>query len=287
MNRTSHTTPSTTLKPWRQPWMLPQTSWACCSTQTRLNLAAQAFEPVSLEEMDGVALLDRVDTKFVLTSRQLLEMLPALQQDYWMLEVNGRRLNRYRTLYFDTPNFELYHAHINERVERYKVRSREYVDLHLSFLEVKHHTRKDRTIKSRMLTETQVVQMGAETNRWLSEAAPLDAGALQARLWNTFTRMTLVSKACCERVTLDFNLAFSSDRRLVRLDGLVVAEVKVEVGSQASSFTRVMRSRRLRPQGFSKYAVGVAMLYDGVKKNTIKPKLLLVDQMMKKIVGDE
>ncbi len=64
----------------------------------------------------------------------------------------GKRLNHYRTLYFDTPDFELYLLHVNGRADRYKVRSREYTDTHLSYLEVKHRTPKDRTIKERLST---------------------------------------------------------------------------------------------------------------------------------------
>src|SRR4029079_15120807 len=67
--------------------------------------AVETFAPISLEEMDAVALLDRVDLKFLLTPKQLMAVLAPLAQVYRVLSVNTVRLNRYRTLYFDTPNF--------------------------------------------------------------------------------------------------------------------------------------------------------------------------------------
>ncbi len=134
----------------------------------RLDSLTRRFTPITLQEMDAVMLLDRTDTKFVLSTAQLLQALAAVQHDYRMLAVQGIRLNRYRTLYFDTADFALYHLHVNDRAERYKVRSREYTDSGLSFLEVKHKTRKDRTVKDRVPTARQVTQLSAAAAGWAS-----------------------------------------------------------------------------------------------------------------------
>jgi len=277
MNSTSRT--ATMTQP--QPWAVPAAAWTCRNLVPQLSDLANAFQPISLREMDEVALLDRFDTKFVMTTRQLAITLAELYNDYWMLEVNGLRLNLYRTLYFDTPAFDLYTAHANDRPERYKVRSREYADSHLSFFEVKHRTRKDRTIKERILTPQPVAEIAGGVRSWLGEVAPLDGSQLEPKLWNTFTRLTLVSKQCCERVTLDIDLAFSTEDRRVFLEGMVIAEVKMDRARRTSCFIEQMRRQRIKAQGFSKYATGVAMLYEGVKKNSLKPKLLLVEKMMK------
>ena len=269
-------------KPWPQLWMMPANDLGLSSWQE----LAESFASISLAEMDGVALLNRLDTKYVMTTRQLWDALTNLQQDYWMLEVEGLRLNRYRTLYFDTPDFALYHAHVNRRPERYKVRSREYADSHLAFLEVKHRTRKDRTIKDRVRTPEQVVTMTPEMTQWLGSVSPVNGSALEPKLWNSFLRMTLVNKQCCERVTLDLGLAFATDTRRLQLDGIAIAEVKMDGMSGASPFMLQMRSQRIHPRGFSKYAVGVALLYDGVKKNTLKPRLIWVEKMMKGMISD-
>jgi hypothetical protein len=238
------------------------------------------FAPISLGQMDEVALLNRIDTKFVLPARHVPDVLASLQSDYWALAVEGHRLSHYRTLYFDTPDFELYHAHVNGRAERYKVRSREYAESRLSFLEVKHKTRKDRTIKERLPTPEPVTLMTPGLKFWLGGVFPLDGGALEPKLWNTFKRMTLVGKHSRERVTLDIDLTFYAAGGVIRLDGIAVAEVKMDADSRASPFVAQMRARRIRERGFSKYAVGTAMLYEQVKKNALKPKLLWIEKMM-------
>jgi hypothetical protein len=40
-----------------------------------------------------------------------------------------------------------------------------------------------------------------------------------------------------------------------------------------------MRALRIQPRGISKYCLGVAMLYDTVKKNAIKPKMLWIERL--------
>ncbi|MFZ6026306.1 MAG: polyphosphate polymerase domain-containing protein [Chloroflexota bacterium] len=262
-------------RPRLQPWLLP--AWN--STAGALESVTAGYGPISLQQMDAVALLDRTDTKFVMSVEQLLKALATLRPDYRMLSIHGQRLSHYRTLYFDTADFALYHAHVNGRAERYKVRSREYIDSSLSFLEVKHKTRKGRTIKDRIRTDQPVMQITADSGRWLHRVFPLDGGTLEAKLWNTFTRITLVSKQYCERVTLDLDIAFHTEQRTARLNGVAIAEVKMDASGQDSPFLAQMRAQRLRPRGFSKYCMGVSLLYDGVKKNAIKPKALWVEKI--------
>ncbi len=63
------------------------------------------FKPISLAEMDPVALLKRRETEFVMTISQLVDTLPALVERYRALDINDLRLGAYQTLYFDTPDF--------------------------------------------------------------------------------------------------------------------------------------------------------------------------------------
>ena len=247
----------------------------------------ERFAPISLKEMDAVALLNRVDTKFVLTNSQLASVLQSLPAEYRVLCIENQRSNHYRTLYFDTPDFKLFNLHVNENAERYKVRIREYLDTFESFLEVKHKTRKNRTIKDRISTLSLQPNLTLEAERWLDDTFPYDSRNLEPKLWNTFTRMTLVNEVSCERVTLDTDLVFYSKQNYIRLDGLAVAEVKMSSGHQDSAFMQQMESRRIHPQGFSKYCMGVSMLYQDVKKNALKPKLLLMKKMIEGAVEYE
>ena len=253
----------------------------------RLRELAEKFAPISLEEMDSVALLNRTDTKFVMDNAQLLTALSALQNDYRILSVKGFRLNQYRTLYFDTTDFDLYNLHINGRAERYKVRSREYMNSRTSFLEVKHKTRKGRTIKDRISTTEQVAEMSTEDHIWLNNVYPFESQELEPKLWNSFTRITMVNEEFGERVTLDSGLMFYYKNKTARLDGIVIAEVKRDAESHSSPFLAQMRYQKIRPQGFSKYCMGAAMLYQQVKKNPLKPKMLMMEKISGRALSHE
>lgn len=239
------------------------------------------FEPISLEEMDEVRLLNRVDTKYVLPVHFLPAILKALRADYRVFTINGARLNHYRTLYFDTPDFLLFNQHVNGTAERYKVRSREYIDTQESFMEVKRKTRKDRTIKQRLATRYPMFFVNNEIGDWLEGVYPFDPERLEAKIWNTFTRVTLVNRGRCERLTLDMDIRFFNPNRSTWLNGIVVAEVKMDGQSCVSPFKSQMRSLRIHPHSFSKYCIGTSLLYNQVKKNAIKPKLLLIEKLSK------
>lgn len=254
-----------------------------CELSERLD----HYAPISLKDMDSTTLLDRTDTKYLLSMKQLVSVLSALRYRYRVLEIKGQRLNQYRTLYFDTPDFDLYHRHVTGNANCYKVRSREYVDTHLSFLEVKHKTNKKRTVKSRLLTQYPVTSLNSDSDEFLNGNNPYDSAEMEPKLWNTFTRITLVSKIHFERLTLDIDLKFFTGSAQAHLDDVAIAEVKQDVFSKNSDFIAQMRMLGIRSTGFSKYCIGTSLLYNNVKKNNLKPKFLLLEKISKGMLGNE
>lgn len=228
------------------------------------------FDPISLTELSRVALLDRVEVKYVLPLSLLHEILPSVQPDYRALVVEGQQLNHYRTLYFDTADLAMYQRHHMGARSRYKVRARQYVESRFSFLEVKHKTNQRHTVKSRLPTEVLVTSMNRSAVDFLRDKCPYNGLELIPRLWNTYTRVTLVSKTHCERVTIDLKLAFAWQGRKIALPEIVIAEVKRDGSSAPSDFIALMRRLRVRKTGFSKYCVGVSLLYPGVKQNRFR-----------------
>ncbi len=257
--------------------------WAAAADVAAGRPVARAlahFAPISLAEMDAVALMDRVDTKYVLGAWQLPALLAALAGDYCVLEVQGVRLNRYRTLYFDTPDLDLYGRHHAGRAERYKVRSRAYLDSGLSFLEVKRKTNKGRTVKERMRTETLLTRITSEAGRFVDGRVP-SAPYLGPVLGNAFLRITLVGRQCAERATIDLDLRFQAGDLHLSLTGVAVVEIKQERADRTSPLVARMRALGIRPTAFSKYCIGVALLYSGVRHNRFKPVLNRVEQIMR------
>jgi hypothetical protein len=244
--------------------------------------ALQTFTPVALADLAAVALLDRTDTKYVLTHAQLTMVLPALRPFYRVLEIDGWRQSGYRTLYFDTPDFALYRHHQDGRRVRYKVRSRQYVGTPLAFVEVKHKTGPNHTRKERLATPELVTELSGQVSTFLHDRIPLPAAALAPVLWVDYTRITLVGRTTPERLTIDLDLRYAIDGHALTLPGLVIAELKSQGRPRSSPFVELMRQHLIRPSGFSKYCVGAGLLYPTLKHNRFSRILRRIDQFQER-----
>ncbi len=250
---------------------------------TNLNYLASLvtdFEPISLSEIQDAALLNRVDTKYIIGMDQLCAILPQLVGDYRVLSINNTCLHNYRTLYFDTRAFMFYNQHHNRLASRYKVRVRKYVDTNIAFFEIKHRTNQSRTIKSRMSIPDLVTHLADPLIEFAHQHTTRAADALEPKLWNEYVRMTLVSKLRPERVTLDMNLRYQWKSDFVALPGLVIVEIKQLQHSQSAEIIQQMRRLNARPQSYSKYTAGVYSLYEDVKRNNFKSQIRVVNKVM-------
>lgn len=248
------------------------------STQQLDNIIA-SFDPIHLEEMNETALMNRVDTKFVITYPQLITILPKLAEHYRILDVAGLRLPQYESHYYDNESLDFYLDHHRQKVDRFKVRFRRYVESELSFLEVKHKN-KGRTNKQRIMVKSLPGKMSEEHKEFVrSTGVPQDN--LNYILTNTFRRITLVGKKHVERLTLDVNLEFNGNNNSKLLNNLVIAELKQERLSRRSPFYEIMKQMLIRPYRLSKYCIGVIELYgkDNVKYNRFKKKLLRIQKL--------
>ncbi len=237
------------------------------------------FEPITLEEMDSVKLLNRTDTKFVIKRSVFEKILPELNPFYKTLEIKGKRIAKYKTLYFDTPDFLFYNHHHNERPDRYKVRMRKYVDSELCFLEIKHK-KKGRTIKSRIRIEDFEENLSSESDTFIKDVIP-HPYVLTTKLWNHFHRITLVNKVDTERLTLDIGLGFSWENQQLQLGEVIIGEVKQERVDRHSPFMVLLKKNGVRPLRMSKYCIGAGMLYPDLKKNRFKAKHLYINKISK------
>jgi hypothetical protein len=172
--------------------------------------------------------------------------------------------------------------HHDERPDRYKIRSRRYLATDRSFLELKHKTPSKRTLKQRIETDAFVTSLPDDIGSLATELT-IDPRTLEPKLWNSFLRITLVNLLYAERVTLDLDLRFHSDNDSVTLPGLVIAEVKQSGVNRQAAFVRQMRAAGIHPTSFSKYCIGVALLYPGIKHNTFKPTLQHVGALLREL----
>jgi hypothetical protein len=247
--------------------------------------AAAALDGIALDALGAAALMDRVDTKFLLPAGIVADVLRHCDARYRALDVEGRRVCRYHTTYFDTPALDLYHAHHAGRATRRKVRLRTYVDSGESYLEVKLRTGSGRTTKSRLCVP------GDPAAALAHPGAPalLDAGALPSPrelrevVDVDYLRLTLVGRDAAERVTLDMMLGFATRDGAASYPGIVVAEVKQERHGR-SCFLSAMREFGCRPGSISKYCLGVVSLDARAKTNRYRPVLLRIHETSRRHV---
>lgn len=239
----------------------------------RIQQALEQLEPISLLEMDRVKLMNRVDTKFAFSKVQLLDILPALVHSYRILEIENTRSPFYESLYLDNQAFKFFKDHHNGRTNRFKVRFRKYVESNLTFLEIKHKI-KGRTDKKRVKVEE--IPDGLKENHLdFIRNVLQEEHQLNAVLWNSFHRLTLVNKYSNERLTLDFDLKFKWNDESVNFSNLIIAELKQETVDRSSPFFQLMKSFGIRPYRLSKYCIGSIELYGNrLKFNRFKRKLL-------------
>jgi len=240
---------------------------------TRLEEALTRFDPISLEEMSGIRLMNRIDRKFVTTLPRLLRLLDMAQDDYYAQEIGGARNMRYSTTYFDTQDFDMFRVHQAGHCNRQKLRFRTYVSSQLQFMEVKTKNNHKRTKKKRIQVDD--MDLGDPVKReFMATYLHYDADTLQPAISNAFDRITLVNKGKTERLTIDTGLTFHNlvtGNRLT-LPEIVVIELKRD-GLQYSPVLAMLRSLRIMPHGFSKYCMGSALTNDRLRVNRFKPKL--------------
>jgi len=237
------------------------------------------FEPIHLEQMDRVKLMNRVDTKFAFDIKVLAEILPDLAQNYFVLEINTIRIPSYQSQYFDDNKLSFYSAHHSGRPNRYKVRIRKYVESNLLFLEIKHKF-KGRTIKKRITVDDFKSTFSSEMNKFITDNN-FTKSTLLPTLENSFHRITLVNKTRNERLTFDFDLKFTREDSTKEYKNLVIAELKQEKIDRLSPFFVMMKNRIIRPYRLSKYCLGAIELYkqEKIKMNRFKRKYLYLQNI--------
>jgi hypothetical protein len=230
---------------------------------------AHGFDPISLDELNArAALLTRVDRKYIVDRWTLDAFAELIARDFLILEIETRRVFTYETVYFDSAELEAYHAHVQGRRRRYKVRSRRYVDSDRHVFEVKLKGLRGATVKHQLaIAPGDYGALTEDAERFADEVLTDAYGRglpdrLQPALAMTYRRITLAARDDAERVTCDFGLTFGS---AALAPGRVIVETKSERGRGAAD--RALRRLGARPINCSKYCAGIGLTREGVRVN--------------------
>lgn len=243
----------------------------------RVQEALGRFSDVSKALIASRALLQRVDRKYTIAAHYVEPILASLGDAYGVLRAGSSLSARYRTIYFDTPELDLYHAHRRGRSERHKVRIRHHMDREMSFVEVKHRNALGRSTKSVLSQAFGISTLDEEAQAFIECHCPIPAHELGPRIWITYRRITLVGYELDERLTIDCNLAYGNGCKSERWPAAAIAEVKQGRRANHTPSILALRGARVRERSISKYCVATARL-SGAPGNSFKPALKALEQ---------
>ena len=251
------------------------------SIVSNIEKALAGFSGISLEEVQRASLMRRKDSKYMFGFNHVPHLLEEASRHYRILDIDGIRSHNYQTFYYDTASRDMYLMHHNGRVNRHKIRFRKYGTSDDIFLEVKKKDSRGVTIKNRMQTSNSKASILSREEEFLSVYSPYDDVEMLPVLENSFNRITMVSPDQDERITLDYQLWFSSkvSDETLEIPGVSIAEIKFKDHLSGSFFHAALRRARVIPRRFSKYCIGMAMLNPELKQNLFKERVRQVQKI--------
>ena len=249
-----------------------------------LDSILSGMQPITLEEMKTVKLMNRTDTKYLTNRQTLREMAQHWESLFYVQDIDGLRSARHTTLYFDTRDALTYTIHHNQRQHRQKIRQRHYLDTGSIFLEVKNKINTGRTKKKRIEIPEHAwgtLYEHPETAEFLRQKVWVTDEPLTPRLQNHFQRVTLVNRARTERITIDSGIRFQNKVSQCEADvsDLVIVEVKQD-GNKSSDFKELLLNARVPQRGLSKYCLGMLLTDEQIKYNRFKDKVRYVSKLI-------
>jgi hypothetical protein len=226
----------------------------------------RGFEPISLDELDGAAALQRrVDHKYLISREQFSQIAAGLRRDHRVLSIDGEQVFAYESVYFDTPSLRCYEDHVTGRRPRFKTRSRLYQAAGTCVFEVKLKRADGETDKRHLDQPVEAHgKLTPQAQEFLAATlskAGLDAGEFGPSLITSFVRATFGAGSA--RTTCDFGVHLSlPDGPATQLrEDLCLVETKSEDGRSPAD--RLLEEICAQPRSFSKYQTGIQALAKG------------------------
>jgi hypothetical protein len=239
------------------------------------------FKTIDLDKLNTVKLMKRYDTKFVFHRDMLTSVFDYLIKDYQLLQIDNDRTFRYENIYYDTDDFFFYHQHHNQKLNRYKLRLRKYIESNQCYFEIKFKNNKKKTIKSRiLLTDNNINnELHEESKGFIRKTVIINKGdivdRLKPSLGISFNRITFANLVNKERLTFDLNLTYDNKvSHPQKINNLIIAELKSERISFNSPYFQYLKTLKISPGKFSKYCMGISLTERNIRCNRFKNSLL-------------
>ena len=236
----------------------------------RMNTSLNQIDPIGLGDLPENKLMRRFDTKFLVKKESLPHILKLIKSFYFILEISSKRLCKYQNLYFDTDDQDFYLDHHRKKNKRSKVRIRKYVDNNAYFLEIKNKF-KGITDKKRICIDS--FELQKKYDDFLNQSVLLNS-KLNPVLWNSYERISLISKNGQERLSIDLDLSFQKDEYNSPKSSFAIVELKQEKICRSSPFYCEIKKLNIKPTSFSKYCTGMILTKQVKKFNRFKSTVL-------------
>lgn len=244
------------------------------------------FEPITLDRMDSIRLMNRIDTKYVTDTLTLNAVLnDAANHGYMAFESGGELVHSYDSIYFDTPNLRMFTEHRRGKLVREKIRTRMYLGSGLCFLEVKKKDNHSRTRKKRIelpQTDFRDFRDNSTACGWLTSHSDSAGDEVMPSVETLFDRITLVNSRMTERLTIDTSVTFRNLRNgsVASLGAAVIIELKQD-GKTGSKMKDILLDHRVKPMRISKYCIGTVLTDSNAAQGRFKAKVRLIDKLNK------
>ena len=235
------------------------------AVETAISVVADIAVGISLAELVARAALQvRLDRKYLVAAAEFTRLAARLEDELEALDIDGRRSFGYESHYFDTPSLLTYREHLAGCSDRFKLRTRSYLDSGETMFDVKLEGPGGGTMKRRAShVFDDRNRITGDARRHLA-AALREAGrsvprALAVSLVIAYRRTTFVLRDGSARVTCDRDLVWTHGRETVTgLSDHVLVEVKS--AGATSIVDRVLEELCVEPVSIGKYCVGLALL---------------------------
>ncbi|NNE64068.1 MAG: polyphosphate polymerase domain-containing protein [Gammaproteobacteria bacterium] len=238
-----------------------------------------SFDPLSLDELNIKAdMLTRVDNKYIVNGHLCSASIKLLKQHFDVLTIDRKRSFGYENIYFDDEDGICFHQHRQGKRQKFKARTRVYLDSKdLAYFEVKL-AGKGRIIDKYRIP-CKLHEHGMVTNQFAEflkqQYAKQYKRTLDFNLLPTvktaYQRITLVAKKGGERLTIDHNLSLGLKDTAANVPAaLAIFETKSKNGNGIAD--KILRSESIpRVKGCSKFCLSMALSGQVRKYNKFLP----------------
>ncbi len=257
--------------------------------------AIQWFDSISLEDLNNsMALMERKETKFLLSLEQLPQLISCLQEKFSVLTIKDTNIFNYDNVYLDTQDYKFYHQHEWWKKIRTKVRTRQYVDSNIQFFEYKQRNkwqiskyRYELSAEEHWKITLEWMKFFQKIYTWIYNT-PLQQ-LIVPSLKNSYNRITFCSKNNDERITIDYNLQFTdpvNPTNTYLLKNIAIIESKA--ATQPAPSASIFKALNIKKHGAcSKYCLWLIHLNKVDTYNHFQKTLDSIQSLQTQNIGSE